>query len=258
MKHKLTIFLIIDFLLALLFVLMFKKFAINLKFHEIGGLVMLVGCVIHFVLHPTYIVNTTKKIFNKSPDGVSLGRKARFGYTINLLLIILVIAMLVNSIMISKIVFGFEPAPFLNDLHKTLAAIMLLLVAIHLGLHYKMIALKIKFPKVLSIIIMSCILSFGVYSLITSSYIKYLNAVFVSTEEESSLGHGEGKGRGLGLGKGSGVGEGEEGGEHGTGQSSIVWTDAGFTLLTYGSILYTLCFATHLVDESSKKKKKKK
>jgi cytochrome b561 len=145
-KNKLKIFLIFDFVMVLVFVLLFNKDTMPDKLHEVAGFVMLGMATLHLVLHPSYIVKMTKLAFSKDSK---LSKKARFSYIINFLLFIILILMIVSSISISKEVFNNSGTSFMKNFHKTLAALMILIVGIHLGLHHKMIASKLKFNKII-------------------------------------------------------------------------------------------------------------
>lgn len=240
MKKKLTFYLIIDLILAFFFVLMFNKFAINLKFHEIGGLIMLIGSILHFVIHPKYIINMSKKFFSKD-----FSKKARFNFIIDFLLLICAIILLINSVVISKIIFNNDGSIFAKELHKFIAAIMLLLVSIHLGLHFKMISNKLKINKFISYILIIISLSYGLFSLYKSNYISYITSPFL---EEFNYTRVKGEGRGGGKNR--------KDGEDFSSFESIQFDYTIKTIISYGSIVYTFCFSTYLIESIIKKKKK--
>ena len=240
MKNKLVKYLALDTLLALLFVVLYSKRATGMNIHEIVGLSMLFLCVVHVAIHPKYIVNASKKAFSKN-SGIS--GKARFSYFLSLILAIAFIAMIVTAVSISEFVFDNQGTHFMRSLHETLAAVILLLVGVHIGLHFKMIARKLKMNKIVAKIIIAFALVFGVYSLATGDYVRYLTAFSVSDNYQKGEGQGNGQGR-------------RQGYNHGP--SGIEASKVGFTFISYGSIVYTFCFATYAVESALSKKKKKK
>jgi hypothetical protein len=247
-KNKLKVFLILDFIMGLLLVMLFEKGVLPSKLHEVIGLVMLALATIHLIIHPSYVVKVTKVVFSRKNG---LNKKAKFSYFLNFILLVILILMIISSIMISKDIFGNEGSMFMKDLHKTLAALMILIVGIHIGLHYKMIALKLKMNKVIATILISISLAFGIYSLATTSYTHYLTSLVVSHE-----GEGKGQGQGKGLHRGGGQGLGEEHEElTGSPLSQLNPPKIGFTIISYASIVYVFCFSTHIVEEISKKRK---
>jgi cytochrome b561 len=238
---KSTALLLLDALLSVLFFLMFYKFAVTLKFHEVFGLALLGLMVVHIAIHPRYVANLFKKAFSSG-----INKKTRIGYIVNILLGICVIVMLISSLMISKIIFSFHGAGYWETIHLTTAAIMLVLVGIHLGLHFNMIARRLHLPKILATLLISTILAFGVYSLVSSRFLSFLAAPFRNGTEEF---RGEGQGRGSGR-------------NHSEGTLTsplevIQWDDTIMTFLTYGSITYVFAFAAAKVADGISKRKKK-
>lgn len=155
--------------------------------------------------------------------------------------------MIVNSLQISKVILNHPSNNHGIAVHKTLAALMLFLVGIHLGLHYTLIKSKMRIKKPLSTILITLILVFGVYSLGTSKYISYITALSQpGPGQVQSGGKGEGKGQGRGLGLNH-----EE-------SPTVSPVTIGKTLVTYGSLVYVFCFATHLIEQAVKRSQKKK
>jgi len=138
----------------------------------------------------------TKKAMSKNLSG-----KQRFSYIINILLLVLVLVMIVNSLQISKVILNLPSNQHGIAVHKTLAALMLFLVGIHLGLHFTLIKSKMRIKKPISTIRITLILIFGVYSLGTSKYLSYVTALsHQGPGQIQSGGKGEGRGQGRGLG----------------------------------------------------------
>lgn len=53
---KTILYLLFDLILTLVFSLMFNYHAINASFHEIMGLTFLFACVIHVIIHLSYLI----------------------------------------------------------------------------------------------------------------------------------------------------------------------------------------------------------
>lgn len=247
MKNKLTKYLILDTVLIFLFVMLYDRGSTGMSIHEIAGLTMLSLCVVHVVIHPKYVVNTTKKAFSR---GSGLSKKARFSYMLSFLMALAFILMIVSSISISQVVFNNRGTIFMKHLHRMLAALLLLMVGIHLGLHFKMIARKLKLNKVVSTILISAALIFGIYSLATGRYISYLTAF-----SNSSFEHPQGL-EGRGPQNGEGQGQGLEQHFRKNQSHGIDLARAGYTVISYASIVYVFCFATYAVESGLNKRKK--
>jgi hypothetical protein len=240
MKTKKFIKIILDIIMTLLLVLMYKKNVINLTFHEIGGLVLCGLFLIHKGLNFKWIVKISQKIFTKK-----LTVKARLQYSIDLLLLLSLTFVAVSGIFISETILTSISSDNIiwRVAHLFASALALILVGIHLGLHWgfiKNIFKKvIRIPKILqkplTALCITAILFFGGYSTINSNFTKFLLAPFTvsyisapsgptfeqsanqgGTEKakeisgESGKGNGKGDSTGKGLHKGQGKGKGYE------------------------------------------------
>ena len=154
--------------------------------------------------------------------------------------------MIMSSLQISKVLLNQPSNHHGIAVHKTLAALMLFLVGIHLGLHYTLIKSKIRIKKPLSTILITLILIFGVYSLGTSKYLSYVTAL-----SQQGPGQIQSGGKGEGMGQGRGRGDHEE-------PTTVSPVTIGTTLVTYGSLVYVFCFATHVIEQAVKRSQKKK
>lgn len=126
----------LDLVLGVVFALFFNDRVLGgLSFHEIAGLIFGVDIIVHVFLNFKWVKNVTIKIFNRSLPG-----KTRLSYLLNLLLFILMITIIVTGIIVSKVVFpnltlGNER--WLQMLHLSVSYLTLVLVAIHIGLHWQ-------------------------------------------------------------------------------------------------------------------------
>lgn len=199
---KNTLSVIVDSLMIVLFVMLFKKNVINLKFHEIAGLAVCAIFIIHIIINYKWIAGVTKNLFAKSTPV-----KTRLCYLVDFVLCVCFIGLLISGIDCSKKLFPNLPVLSYKSVafHFFFAAIMLLSVGIHLGMHWSWIKGMITrhgkwcskiYSSIRNIIIvfLSC---FGAYSLFTSEIGKWLKAPFVST---ANAAHGMGGGVGFGNG----------------------------------------------------------
>lgn len=180
-KNKVLFKLLLDVVMLVLLTLMYSKMAINMAFHEIGGLVLFLLFILHLIINHKWITGVTKKLFSKS-----LPIKTRIGYIINFLLLISFILVCISGIFISKVLFQFNSGMVWKTIHYSSAAIALILIGIHIGLHLRMITSfvkkKIKLPapagKVIGVICLTALVAFGVYSFNTTSFTQWLAMPF--------------------------------------------------------------------------------
>lgn len=174
--------LLLDLAMLIVLVLMFKKTAISLSFHEIGGLALLGAFVFHLILNHKWITGVTKKLFSKT-----LPTKTRLGYIVDALLLVSFILIGLSGIFISKIVFHLNGGGMAwRTVHDAAAAVLLILMGVHLGLHAGFIGsviLKIMpVPKkpaaILGIILAVVVIGYGFYSIDTTSFVNWLTMPF--------------------------------------------------------------------------------
>ncbi len=178
---------VLDIIMSVLLVLMFNKNVISMEFHEIGGLIVCCFFLIHNLLNWKWIVAVSKRIFNKN-----LYFKLRFGYIIIFLLLISVALILISGIYISKTVFAgfFSSSINWKPIHYFSSACFLILVGIHLGLNWgfvigmfkKYIKVPTAIAKPISIILVIALVAFGAYSLVTSSFTRWITSPFPTSQ----------------------------------------------------------------------------
>lgn len=213
-KTKLSFKLLLDAVMLILLALMYNKMAISMSFHEIGGLILFAFIIFHLILNYKWIIGVTEKLFSKS-----LPVKTRIGYIANVLLLISFILICVSGILISKVLFQFNTGMTWKMVHNTSAAIALILIGIHIGLHVKMISSfikkKIKLPapagKIIVTVCLIALVVFGAYSITTTSFTQWLSMPF----SMSSMPSGEMPNRGEGFQGREGFGSPSEGPEQG-------------------------------------------
>lgn len=184
MKKNITKILL-DVVMAVILVLLYNTHSISLVFHEIAGIFIFGLFIIHCLLNRKWITAITAKFFSKS-----LAPRVRFGYIINFLMLASFLLILISGICTSQILFPFadsKDSPWRN-IHHFFAAISIILIGIHLGLHWKfisnmfknMIQLPQKLAKALSICLLLVVLVFGVYSIGTSGFTGWLTSPFIT------------------------------------------------------------------------------
>ena len=251
--------LILDILMFVTLMLLYSKNVISLTFHELTGLIVLFVMLFHVLINGKWVCAVTKKMFDKS-----FSVRTKFLWVMDFLLLICTLAMLVTSFLISKALLPnfLGGHNSLIPFHFFFAALLVILLGIHVGLHFKYIANVIskkkkqrKATKITAIIAAVLIAVAGIYSISTTSYIRWIKAPFSTTQIQ---GHGSGNGQRQGHGSGNGQRQG--GGQHGKPQepqkisakkvAGVFGTTTAMTLL-FGIIAFT-------VEECVERKKRGK
>ncbi|MFA6844901.1 MAG: DUF4405 domain-containing protein [Sphaerochaetaceae bacterium] len=196
-KYKL----LLDLGMIIVLLLMYNKAAITLSFHEIAGLIVLVVMLVHVAINYKWVIKITRRLFAKGTP-----TKTRVSYAVNLLLLISTVVMIISSLLISKTIFtSLQGGAIWKPIHFFTAAVMLILLGIHLGLHFHFIrnalfGTKGKLSKVILIllcILVLVLLAIGIRNLVISSFNSWLSSPFTGSVEGHGLGRGDGRGRGL-------------------------------------------------------------
>lgn len=238
----------LDAAMAALLILMYRKTAVSLEFHEIGGLIVCGLFVFHNLLNRKWIAGITKRLF-----GRKLAVRTRTGYVVDVLLLVSMALIALSGVLISKTILigvsgtwvGWKPA------HYFASALALALVGIHIGLHWsfirttfaKILRLRRVVARPLGILCLAAILVYGGYSLVTSSFTGWLAEPFemlAGASVEFTGGGGGGQGSGL----------------HGAGETGSPAVALG-VVATYGSIAAVFAGLTVLVDKLLGKKRRK-
>jgi len=135
MTTKTIIKIVIDVVMLVLVGLLMEKNVLGLTFHEVGGLVLGLIIVVHLTINGQWINRVTSKLFSNE-----IPLKSKLSYLINMLLTIDFIVILISGISISKVIlsnlsFGGQ----FKTLHISASYIALVLLGVHLGLHWRMI-----------------------------------------------------------------------------------------------------------------------
>lgn len=192
--NKNYIKLTLDVVLAVVFALLFNVRVFGgLTFHEIAGLAIGFGFIIHILLNSQWVKKVTLRLFDsKLPKGT------RFGYFLNLLLLITMSLSIVSGLMISKVLFpglGTGDLRSFRPLHEIASYLSLVIVGIHVGLHGQWILnllkkiFKVGFSRpitVLSKVVLAIAILFGGLDIVSAQITPHLvnrgNAPVINSE----------------------------------------------------------------------------
>lgn len=183
-KNRLSLKLLFDAVMMILLSLMYHKMVICMAFHEIGGLFLIGLFILHLVINHKWIIGVSKRLFDKS-----LPAKTRIGYLVNFLLLISFFLIGISGIFISKVIFHFSFGMIWKMIHYSSAAMALVLIGIHIGLHLRSICSfiekKINIPpsvgKIFGVICLTVLFVFGIYSMKTTSFMQWISMPFAIT-----------------------------------------------------------------------------
>lgn len=268
----------LDIIMAIVFALLFNKFALGLTFHEIAGLAIGAAFIIHKLLNAKWIKCVTQNIFNKN-----LLFKTRLNYILDILLLLCFAFIIISGIFISKVLFpniDISGESTFKLLHISISYATLMLIGIHIGLHWDWVMDKTKkmfnisaTKKVLSIIstiTAIAIFTFGSFNIYSTGYFE---KVFM--QESISSGHHYGNGSLNESGEdhtgtesdaseithtdetpetqnGSGKGNGKR-----NRINSINMQDAFYFFITYLSIVSAFTVLTYYIQKITEDKKKR-
>jgi hypothetical protein len=126
----------LDLLTAVAFVLFFNKQVLGgLTFHEIAGLAIAVAFFTHVLLNWQWVKKVTVKLFDRK-----LPRRTKFGYFLNIMLLITMSFIMISGIFISRVVFpniNVGNEQWFKVSHISVSFLVLILVAAHIGLHWQ-------------------------------------------------------------------------------------------------------------------------
>jgi hypothetical protein len=181
-KKRTVVKIVLDVLMIVVIALMYSKQALGLKFHEIGGLILIGVFFIHKGLNFEWIRRVTVKLFKA--DG-----KTRLKWIVDALMLLGFLAVGVSGILISKIAFpglSVQGGPW-KAIHYSCAALSLMLVGVHLGLHFNHVkgifSRFVRLPRVIAVVLTAVILAYGVYGLAATSFVRWLTMPFTASAQ---------------------------------------------------------------------------
>lgn len=285
-----TLKLIFDVILLAFLALMYRKQAISMPFHELGGLALGVLFIVHKLVNLKWIRGMCSALFRKKGGSRGL-------IIVDLLLLAAMAAVLLTGLFISKTLpTALRTGVRLQVWHYFAAAVTLALTGIHLGLHWPLIRTAVwdKFPlrgrvkKTAGIVLLCALLAFGVRSFVNSSVISWFTRPFTVSMNADGKGDrrsftpgqiptaaaegetdgievpGEGSGTGVpgrsfgggyGMPRGAGPGNDGRGGRQTHGQGG---SGAGSTMLTFSSIILLFASLTALIRSLVMRRKRSK
>lgn len=126
---------ILDLTMTIIMILLMKLTFTGMLWHEILGLAVFFLFMIHQVFNWTYTKNILKRFFNKG-----MKWDIRLGMIIDLILLVDVAGIALTGILISKEIFSFGVGTLkMSAMHHSLSYLALILISVHLGLHWKSI-----------------------------------------------------------------------------------------------------------------------
>jgi hypothetical protein len=174
----------LDLALALTFAWLFNMLMFGgLLFHEIAGLAIGAGFILHKLLSWGWIRQVTLRLLRPA-----LTWRTRLGYLLDWLLLLAIAYILASGLIISKVLlpYLFDPrgAFFYVNTHRSVSFIALALVGVHIGLHGEWLLglLRLRQPGralgILSHIAALLALAWGVYCLNAVRYFAVLGTLF--------------------------------------------------------------------------------
>ena len=187
----------LDMVMLGLLALLYNSHVTVMAFHEIAGLTVCGLVVLHCLLNLKWITTISKRFFNKS-----LAWKTRIGYAVNCLLAVIFSFALISGICTSQVLFPADShGSAWRAIHHFCAALSLIFVGVHIGLHWsfaagmfkKLIPLKVSLKKILAIVLLALVFAFGVYNTAASGFAGWLTEPFVSQvkTEQHTPEHGD-------------------------------------------------------------------
>lgn len=135
---RITVNVVLDLALTIVFIVAMEEHFTGLALHELLGLFFGGLFLIHILLHWDWVVSITRTFFRK------LLHESRLNYVLNALLLLAALTVSVTGILISRTL-GLSldwvgtASETLEQLHMISAELILLVVALHVALHWKWI-----------------------------------------------------------------------------------------------------------------------
>ncbi len=177
MKKKTVVKVALDVLMLAVIALMYRKQALGLAFHEIGGLLLIGIFFVHKGLNFKWIRRVTVKL--RTADN-----RTRLMWIVDALMLVAFLIVGVSGIMISKVAFpglAVQGGPW-KSLHYGCAALSLILVGVHLGLHYRYLkgifSRWIRLPRAVAAVLVLFLMAYGAYGVAATSFTRWLAMPF--------------------------------------------------------------------------------
>ena len=142
MNIKTPIKIVLDLIMAVMYLLLLDAHGTGLVFHEIAGLSFLVLMMAHILLNWAWVKNVTKNLIKRKSKS-----KPKLIYVLNMALLLGISTITITGILISKVIFpsGSTGDQFLLiATHKWVSYAWLGLFALHIALHRKYILVSMR------------------------------------------------------------------------------------------------------------------
>ena len=129
--------LVLDIVIAVAFAAEMQYRFVGLRNHELLGLALGVAIAVHLVLHVQWIVGVTKRLFK------NLLHQSHLNYVLNLALLIDIVVVTISGILISKTLgLSISADHSWESIHKIASNLSLVIIALHVGIHWQWIAVN--------------------------------------------------------------------------------------------------------------------
>jgi len=123
---------ILDLIMTIVMILLMKIAFVGILWHELIGLGIFFLFVIHNILNFKFFKTVFKKFFSSS-----MKMKIKLGIVLDIILSLVVTGIIITGIMISKEIFPFGYIGFTSSLHHSLSYLSIILISVHIGLHWQ-------------------------------------------------------------------------------------------------------------------------
>ena len=175
----------LDIAMIVILALLYNSHVAAMSFHEIAGIGLFGLFAIHCLINLKWIIAISKRFFSKS-----LSFKIRIGYIVNLFLAVTFIFEIISGICTSQVLFpAGSHSGVWRGIHHFCGAVSIVLVGVHLGLHWSFVtgmikkAIRVKsvaIRKIISMILLAIVLFFGVYNIASSSFANWFVEPFIT------------------------------------------------------------------------------
>ena len=182
MKNKKLWFkLLLDGLMLIALTLLFWKENFGMSFHEIVGVSVLGAFLLHLILNWRWVCRITGRFFSRG-----MTARARVGYLVDAGLLVCFAVIGFSGICMSRTLFRLSVEGNWKTPHYFCSALALILVGVHLGMHFTLIAnalrsrirLRPLAGKAAAICLGAAVIAVGVYAVQSTSFSQWLNMPF--------------------------------------------------------------------------------
>ena len=142
-RSRTQIRLYVDIVLFIGMVLVLAPQATGIPLHEWASFLIIIPLFIHVILDWKWIVAITKRLFKRQPS------ETRFNYIWDWLLFVMMVIAIFTGVVISEAALpalGIQMTidPFWSMLHNLSANLLMVVIGVHLAMHWKWIVINFK------------------------------------------------------------------------------------------------------------------